>query len=145
MTKTQPLVLVAAALGFATTAHAHFIWLEPAGGAAVLRFGEYGQNLREVSPGRLDRFGKPSASLVSAQGEKTAELSKTVSGFTLPFAARQGESIVAEDAHFPLRKSKQGECAGEKYDLVNYVTSVTYVKAGGPAPLPAGPAGVPSN
>ena len=237
-TKTKTLALMAAALGFATTAHAHFIWLEPAGGGTVLRFGEFADNLREASPGLLDRFGKPSATLVSAQGEKTDEPNKTASGFALPFSARQGDSIVAEDASFPLRKSKQGEQevsswyhpaarlitgfaaqtpkltldlvptgqqgqfklvfkgqplaktkvelmtqsgwskggytddqgvvkfdmpwkgqyvaeakyadrtpgerAGEKYDSVNYVTSVTYVKAAGTAPIPAGPVKAPN-
>lgn len=238
MNKT--LTLLAAALGFAAaSAQAHQIWLEqPAKGGAVIRFGEFGENLREASPGLLDKFGKPAATLVSAQGEKSAEGSKTASGFALPFAARQGESIVAEDASYPLRKFKQGdkevtswyrpgarlitgfaeqqpklaldlvptgqagefklvfkgqplpkakvalvtqsgwtkeghtdeqglvkfempwkgqyvaevshidrtpgERAGEKYDGVSYVTTLTYVKAGGTAPIPAGPAAAPN-
>ncbi|WP_038206214.1 DUF4198 domain-containing protein [Xenophilus azovorans] len=238
---TRTLTLLAAALGFAAaSASAHQIWLEqPAKGSAVIRFGEFGDNLREASPGLLDKFGKPAATLVSAQGEeKSADGSKTASGFALPFAARQGESIVAEDASYPLRKFKQGdkevtswyhpgarlitgfaaqqpklaldlvpagqpgefklffkgqplpkakvalvtqsgwakeghtdeqglvkfdmpwkgqyvaevshidrtpgERAGEKYDGVSYVTTLTYVKAAGVAPIPAGPAAAPN-
>ena len=226
-----------------TSAHAHQIWLEqPAGKSAVIRFGEFGENLREASPGLLDKFGKPTATLVSAAGEKAADGSKTPGGFALPFAAKAGQSIVAEDASFPLRKFKQGdkeitswyhpgarlitgfaeqqpklaldlvpagkpgefklffkgqplpkakvalvtqsgwakeghtdeqglvtfdmpwkgqyvaeashidrtpgERAGasgpEKYDGINYVTTLTYVKAGGAAAVPAGPAAAPN-
>ncbi|MFT4268486.1 MAG: DUF4198 domain-containing protein [Xenophilus sp.] len=223
----------------AATANAHQIWLEqPGKGGAVIRFGEFGDNLREASPGLLDKFGKPTATLVSAQGEKSADGSKTASGFALPFSARPGEAIVAEDASYPLYKFKQdgkevtswyhpgarlitgfaaqqpklaldlvpagqpgefklffkgqplpkakvalvtqsgwakeghtdeqglvkfdmpwkgqyvaeashidrtpGERAGEKYDGVSYVTTLTYVKAGGAAPVPAGPAAAPN-
>lgn len=233
------ILMMAATLGLATAANAHQIWLEqPAGQRAVIRFGEFGENLREVSPGLLDRFGKPTATLVSAKGEQIADGSKTASGFGLPFAARQGESVVAEDASYPLRKFKQGEKdvtswyhpaarlitgfaeqpprlaldlvpagkagelklffkgqplaktkvalvtqsgwikegrtdeqglvkfdmpwkgqyvaevshtdrtpgdrAGEKYDGVSYVTTLTYVKAVGVAPIPAGPAATPN-
>ena len=105
------LALLAAALGFTLSAQAHFVWLEqPAdGSAAVLRFGEYAHNLRETSPGLLDRFGKPSAIHLSAQGEKAVEASKTANGFALPVGARAGEAIVTEDAAFPLRTSKQDD------------------------------------
>ncbi|MFY3382901.1 DUF4198 domain-containing protein [Paracidovorax sp. MALMAid1276] len=43
------------ALG-ATTAQAHQVWLENAGGQARLHFGEFNENLRETSPGLLDKF-----------------------------------------------------------------------------------------
>lgn len=224
----------------AATANAHQIWLEqPAKGNAVIRFGEFGENLREASPGLLDKFGKPTATLLSAQGKDTsADGSKTASGFALPFAAKTGQSIVAEDANFPLRKFKQGdkevtswfypaarlitgfaeqspkltldlvptgqpgefrltfkgqplprtkvvlltqsgwgkeghtdeqglvkfdmpwkgqyvaeamhiervpgERAGEKYDGINHVTTLTYVKPAGVPPIPAGPAATPN-
>lgn len=99
-----------ALLGFATASQAHQIWLEqPAGQSAVIRFGEFGENLRETSPGLLDKFGKPTATLVSAQGEKTVDGSKAAQGFTLPFQAAKGESIVAEDANYPLYTVKQGD------------------------------------
>ncbi|HZY18995.1 MAG TPA: cobalt ABC transporter substrate-binding protein [Ramlibacter sp.] len=100
-----------ASLAFAASAaQAHQIWIEqPAGQTAVIRFGEFGENLREASPGLLDKFGKPVATLLSAKGEKPADAVKTASGFTLPFAAARGESIVAEDASYPLYTWKQGE------------------------------------
>lgn len=225
----------------AMSAQAHQIWLEPAGAdkAVVLRFGEFGDNLREASPGLLDNFGKPQGVLINAKGEeKAAAGNKTANGFALPFTIQEGVSIVAEDASYPLSKFKRdgkdvtswyhpaarlvtgfaaqkpkltldltptgkdgefkatfkgqplaktqvavvtqsgwmkeghtdaqglvqfdlpwqgqyvaeikhndrnpGERAGEKYDGVSYVTSVTYVKPEGVAPVAAGPAAAPN-
>ena len=103
-------ILVSALLAASGASQAHQIWLEqPAGETAVIRFGEFGDNLRETSPGLLDKFGKPVATLVSAQGEKAADGRKTGTGFALPFKAGQGDSIVAEDAGYPLYTSKKGE------------------------------------
>lgn len=91
-------------------AHAHQIWIEQtADQNAVVRFGEFGDNLREASPGLLDKFGKPTGALVSGKGEQKADAAKTASGFTLPFKAAKGESIVAEDAAYPLYKWKQAD------------------------------------
>ena len=46
----------AALLASAATANAHQVWLENAGGQARLHFGEFNENLRETSPGSLDKF-----------------------------------------------------------------------------------------
>ena len=46
--------------------HAHHVWIEQEGNQATLYFGEFADNLREVSPGRLDRFVKPSVQKVSS-------------------------------------------------------------------------------
>ncbi|MGP9811835.1 DUF4198 domain-containing protein [Rhodopseudomonas sp. NSM] len=228
-----------ALLGAMNSAQAHQIWIEQADGQnAIVRFGEFGDNLREASPGLLDKFSKPTATLVSAKGEQTVDAAKTATGFTLPFAAKAGEGIVAEDANYPLYTWKQqdkevrnwfhpaarlitgfaalepklaldlvptgktgefklvfkgqpkpkakvtlttqsgwskeahtdaqglvnfempwqgvyvaevsyadrtpGERAGEKYDAVSYATTLTYVKADGLPPIPAGPAATPA-
>lgn len=94
----------------AASAQAHQIWIEQADGqSAMIRFGEFGENLREVSPGLLDKFVQPTAVLLSSQGEKTAVGSKTGSGFALPFKAGANESIVAEEANYPFYTTKQGE------------------------------------
>lgn len=96
-------MLVPAMLCALGTAQAHQVWLEnSAQGNAIVRFGEFGENLREASPGLLDKFGKPVATLVSAKGEQSAEGRKEADGFALPFKAQNGESIVAEDAQYPL-------------------------------------------
>jgi hypothetical protein len=112
MTSTinRTLTVLLALGAFSTAAPAHQIWIEqPPGEDAVIRFGEFGDNLREVSPGLLDKFGKPSARLVSAQGERAAPGRKTAAGFALPFTAGPGETIVAEDASYPLYIYKQGD------------------------------------
>lgn len=97
-------------LGLTATASAHQIWIEqPDGRNAVVRFGEFGENLRETSPGLLDKFGKPSGMLLSPAGEKTGDAEKFAEGFRLPFKAGEGESIVAEDAAYPLYEWKQGD------------------------------------
>jgi len=56
---TLRLPLLMLLLGFAFQAQAHFIWLEPAEGQARLYFGEYGDNLREKTGGRLDSIAAP--------------------------------------------------------------------------------------
>lgn len=97
-------------LGAVTTASAHQIWIEQAEGqGAIVRFGEFGENLREASPGLLDKFGKPTATLLSSKGEKSGDAVKQADGFRLPFAPAPGESVVAEDAAYPLYTWKQGD------------------------------------
>ena len=49
-------LIACASLTAVTSAHAHQVWLENAGGQARLHFGEFNENLRETSPGRLDQF-----------------------------------------------------------------------------------------
>ncbi|WP_029007938.1 DUF4198 domain-containing protein [Azospirillum halopraeferens] len=107
--KTLSIAIVALLAG-TLSAQAHHIWIEQADGRdAVIRFGEFGENLREESPGLLDTFVKPAGTLVSATGERTADAGKAADGFTLPFRAANGDSIVAEDALYPLYAGKDGE------------------------------------
>ncbi|MDB5877022.1 MAG: cobalt transporter substrate-binding protein [Variovorax sp.] len=116
---------IALTFTLAPTVQAHQIWLEqPAGPSAVLNFGEFGENLRETSPGLLDKFGQPRATLVSAKGEQPLEVTKTPTGFALSAKAGQGDSIVAEDAHYPLYKTKQAdkEGMGAYHPAARYVT-----------------------
>lgn len=110
--RTKPLLALLTLTALASAAQAHQIWIEqPAGQPAVVRFGEFAENLREASPGLLDKFGKPVATLVTAQGSQTADASKSATGFALPFKAARGQSIVAEDARYPLYTWKQGDKA----------------------------------
>lgn len=106
-------LIIAATAVFAAVApaQAHQIWIEQADGqTAVVRFGEFGENLRETSPGLLDKFGKVTGALVSSKSEKAEQRSdatRIANGFTLPFSAASGDSIVAEDANYPLYIWKQ--------------------------------------
>jgi hypothetical protein len=105
---TRNSVALLALLALAGPAQAHQIWIEqPEGRDAIVRFGEFGENLREGSPGLLDKFGKPAGTLLSAKGEKASGATKQSDGFVLPFRAAGGDSIVAEDAQYPLYSWKQ--------------------------------------
>ncbi|MCG5260418.1 DUF4198 domain-containing protein [Cupriavidus gilardii] len=102
--------LAFALTAFATAAHAHQIWIEQApGGNASVRFGEFAENLREVSPGTLDKLGVPSAALISARGEQAADGVKTADGFALPFKASRGDAIVAQAPHYAFYPFKRGD------------------------------------
>jgi len=109
-----------------SSGQAHQIWIEqPAGQNAVVRFGEFGGNLREESPGLLDKFAKLAGTLVSGKGEQRSDATKTGNGFTLPFKAASGDSIVAEDAAYPLYTWKQQdkETTNRYYPAARLITS----------------------
>lgn len=97
------------ALLLAGGAQAHQVWLEQTDQAATLYFGEFGDNLRETSPGLLDKFAQPSATLLTANGEKPLKLDRTANAFLLSGRAAQGESIVAEEANYPVIENKKGD------------------------------------
>ena len=102
-----PLLIAAAG-----AAQAHHIWIEqPADqdDPAIVRFGEFGENLREASPGLLDKFGHVHATLINGKDTQPIDAVKVKNGYALPFRAAAGESIVAEDATYPLYSFKQGE------------------------------------
>lgn len=83
------------------TAQAHHVWIEQNAQGAQLFFGEFGQNMREVSPGLLDKFGGPVAQRISATGSEPLQVSKTATGFGLSARAGKGESLVAQDPAYP--------------------------------------------
>lgn len=100
----------AIALAAATlAAQAHHVWIEQDAKGATLYFGEFGDNLREASPGLLDKFVKPTAQRLSAKGEQDLAPAKGAGGFALGARAAKGESIVAEEATYPISESKQGD------------------------------------
>ncbi|MVT51087.1 cobalt ABC transporter substrate-binding protein [Bradyrhizobium yuanmingense] len=111
-------------------AQAHQIWIEQADGQnAIVRFGEFGENLREVSPGLLDKLSKVTGTLISAKGESKGEqksdATKSGDGFRLPFSAAAGDTIVAEDASYPLyvRKQPGKDVNNWFYPAARYITS----------------------
>lgn len=103
-----------AALAFAlplcapAAAQAHQIWLEQNAKSGKLYFGEYAENMRELSPGRLDKFINPTATLLSPKGDKPITLSKTADGFALPTRAAKGEALIVQDTGYPLLSRKAG-------------------------------------
>ena len=101
--------LVALLFAAATAAQAHHVWLEQDASGATLYFGEYGQNLRETTPGYLDKFVAPTAQRISASAAQPLTLSKTPKGFVLSGSAAKGESLVAEDGRYPISERKDGD------------------------------------
>lgn len=99
------LILIwAAALLWTTTASAHHLWLEADGSGAKLYFGEFDENLREASPGLLDRFKPlPEAKVVGATTQPL-KVEKTASAFVLSGTVGAGDSVVAEQARVSERK-----------------------------------------
>jgi uncharacterized GH25 family protein len=90
-------------------AAAHQVWLEEKGGATNLYFGEYGDNQREESPGYLDKLAKPTATLVTAQGDRTLTSAKTKDSVSFKGRAAKGESVVVIDAAYPVLEGKDGD------------------------------------
>jgi uncharacterized GH25 family protein len=123
---TKLFIAVVALLGVVTPVQAHQVWIEQSEGQnAVVRFGEFGENLREVSPGLLDKFAKVTGTLISAKGEQKSDAAKTANGFALPFKAAPGDSIVAEDASYPLYTWKQQDkdVTNWFYPAARFITS----------------------
>lgn len=107
--RTPTFSLLVAGLLASASAGAHQLWLEQNAQSASLYFGEFGDNLREVSPGLLDKFVQPSFTLLSSKGERELEASKSANAFVLPARAAGGDSIVAEENAYPLLERKTGD------------------------------------
>lgn len=97
------------AAAFVTPAHAHHIWIEQDAKEARFHFGEFGDNLREVSPGRLDRFEQPSATLATSKGDQKLSVTKCGDAFALSARAGKGEALLIEDTRTPFIEKREGE------------------------------------
>lgn len=103
-------VLATALLGAALasgSASAHQIWLQQDGKAASVYFGEFGDNLREASPGLLDKFSIRNVTWISAKGAQPLQASKTAGAFILNGKVGAGESIVVEEDNYPSWEEKK--------------------------------------
>ena len=82
-------------------AGAHALWLEGSPGAARLYFGEYAENLRETSPGRLDSIVEPEATIIDQAGTvKSASPNRENTYFSLP----TGAAILVQARRQPIRE-----------------------------------------
>lgn len=107
----RPIALIAliASLVLLGSAQAHQVWLEPDAQGVKLYFGEFGENLRETSPGRLDKFVQPVAHKLTAKGSEALQATKSANGFALPARVGKGEALVAEEPAYPLSERKDGD------------------------------------
>jgi uncharacterized GH25 family protein len=95
-------------LALTTLAQAHQVWLEQDGAGAKLYFGEFGDNLHEVSPGYLDKLTLVSATVLSPKGEKALESKKDRDGISITGRAGKGDALIAVDLAYPLMENKDG-------------------------------------
>lgn len=106
------------ALGLATfllaslgTAQAHQVWLENNGGHAQLFFGEFNDNLRETSPGALDKFlATPTLAQQTASGTQQLSGQRNATGFSYNTAS-QAQTLFASAAYPLIDRSKRNEPA----------------------------------
>jgi uncharacterized GH25 family protein len=89
-------------------ARAHQLWLERDGAGSKVYFGEFGDNLHEVSPGYLDKLTSLSARLVSASGDEPLATKKDRDGIAVAGRAVKGQAVVVADLAYPLIESKDG-------------------------------------
>ncbi len=92
-------------LSFAGAASSHALWLEPGEGGYQLYFGEFGENLREGSPGLLDRFEPmPAAKAFGASGDVALKAEKKPTSLQFSGVPEGTGSVVAEQARVTERK-----------------------------------------
>src|SRR5882672_4623995 len=88
--------------GLIGSAAAHSIWVEREGdGRARIYFGEFDENLREASPGLLDRL-KPEAKV--AGSDKALKVDKQAGFFAVGGPVGKDDSIVAENVAITERR-----------------------------------------
>lgn len=90
--------------GLVGTAAAHTIWVEREGDGARLYFGEFDENLREGSPGLLDRL-KPEAKV--AGSDKALTLDKQATFFAVAGPLAKDDSIVVENVAVTERRGER--------------------------------------
>lgn len=94
-------LLTCAGLLASAAANAHQVWIESANGQANLHFGEYNENLRESSPGALDKFlGTPTLELRTAAGTRAVQGTLGKDGFR--YATQADAHTLFATASYPL-------------------------------------------
>jgi uncharacterized GH25 family protein len=117
MTLAHIMTIPAALIGglLSLNAAAHALWLEgdssgTAGTTARLYFGEYAENLREPSPGRLDSIIEPAVTVVDAGGhERPAEARRENNHFTVA----GGATVLVQALKQPVREQTLRQPQGE--------------------------------
>lgn len=102
------LTILAAAMSsmLSLNAAAHMLWLEgDATTASKLYFGEYGENLRETSPGKLDNIVAPMITIVDAAGEEKSVTANRSSNY---YTISGGATVLVQALKQPIR-TPQGD------------------------------------
>ena len=131
-------------LWFTGIAAAHSLWLEPDAAGYQLYFGEFGENLREGSPGLLDRFEPaPAAKAFGASGDRALKAEKKPTSFQFSGAPESTGSVVAEQVRvFERRQNDKVTRTLARYSA-RYVTDFSERKT--LIPLDIVPSGKPGH
>jgi hypothetical protein len=101
--KTLHRYLAVAALTAASlSAQAHYLWIESSADKVMLRFGEFAENQRERSPGRLDEIVAPQAQSFSGSGPAPVALKREADGFAFTQTGKNAE-LIAEEKRMGVR------------------------------------------
>lgn len=92
-------------------AAAHALWLENDAKAVKLYFGEYSENLRETSPGRLDGIVEPVATVIDAAGKESPVKPLRENGYFAIPGSTTGNVVLVQALKQPIREP-QGENPG---------------------------------
>ena len=107
----HPIALATLLLTSLCTAQAHQVWLENDGDQAQLFFGEFNDNLRETSPGALDKFlATPTLAQQTARGTQQLSGQRNATGFSYN-AASQAQTLFASTVYPLIDRSKRNEPA----------------------------------
>lgn len=106
---SKGVLALALALGVSTPAAAHQLWLEAAAPGAKLYFGEFADQLREISPGYLDKLARPTATLLSPKGQKQLPVVKEKNGYAISGQLAGGDALIVVDEAYPLLEAKEGD------------------------------------
>lgn len=117
----------AACILFSLNAGAHALWLEQDNASTKLYFGEYSENLRESSPGRLDNIIDPAVIEVNAAGtEQPLTATRRDNHFAIP----GGKTILVQALRQPIREPR-----AENHGLVQRRFLYARLGKGGSLPL----------
>ena len=107
----HPIALATLLLASLGSAQAHQVWLENDGGQTQLFFGEFNDNLRETSPGALDKFlATPTLAQQTASGTLQLSGRRNATGFSYN-AASQAQTLFASASYPLIDRSKRNEPA----------------------------------
>ncbi len=136
-------LLVGACITAVTTAHAHQVWLENGGGQARLHFGEFNENLRETSPGALDKFlGAPVLDQRGVRG--TQRLEGTLGKDAFSYTTQADAQALFATAAYPLiDRSKRNQPAMLWVPAARWVADPTQAAEPTPKALDLVPTGKP--
>lgn len=105
-----------------TGVSAHQVWIEQDAQGARLHFGEYGMNLKEASPGYLDKLKEPTAWLRSPSGKRALTLAKRSRGLHFANKAGPGQALIVEGRTYPLLEGH-----GDKPKSTRWTPAARYV------------------